>query len=183
MSKLERDVYLYTEIEPKTTEPLIKQLRAIAQEDLKTSQEIAASGGQYQPEPIKLHINSPGGSLPDTLAIVHVIKSMKTPIHTYVDSLAASGAFILACIGVKRFAYKYSELMYHEAAYHSGWMFLEEQKEYVKYVQRLQQFLDEIVIEHTKITKEQMESCKEKKQDWYMFVKEAKKLGVIDVIL
>ena len=38
----------------------------------------------YKREPIKLYINSCGGSVPDTWAIIDTIESIKTPVYTWV---------------------------------------------------------------------------------------------------
>lgn len=50
-------------------------------------------------EPIKMYINSPGGCVASTLALYDVINIIKSPVHTYVCGMAASGASVLACAG------------------------------------------------------------------------------------
>ena len=57
------------------------------------------------------------------------------------------------------------------------------QKEIVNYRDTLQKVLDSLILENTKITKDKLEEINSKKQDWWMDVTEAKKLGVIDEII
>lgn len=64
---------------------------------------------------INVRINSPGGSLFDSIAIHNALVSHSAEIHTYVDSLAASGASIISQAGDKRFMMPGSQLMIHDA--------------------------------------------------------------------
>lgn len=64
---------------------------------------------------INVRINSPGGSLFDSIAIHNALVSHSAEIHTYVDALAASGASIISQAGDKRFMMPGSQLMIHDA--------------------------------------------------------------------
>ena len=50
-------------------------------------------------------------------------------------------------------------------------------------VKKDQEKLDKLILENTSITKDKLEYINERKQDWFMDVKEAQKLGVIDEII
>lgn len=65
------------------------------------------------PTPIKLFINSPGGHVTTTLALLGVLKESKAEIHTYNMGRAMSGGFLLFLAGDKRFAYKDSTFLMH----------------------------------------------------------------------
>ena len=69
---------------------------------------------------ISVRINSPGGSLFDSIAIHNAIvhKREEADITTYVDSLAASGASIIAMAGEEVVMLPGSQLMIHDALGH-----------------------------------------------------------------
>jgi ATP-dependent Clp protease protease subunit len=62
---------------------------------------------------INLYIQSKGGSLLPTLAVVDQIKNSPIPVHTYIRGYTASAATLLSVVGSKRFIYKHSLLMIH----------------------------------------------------------------------
>ena len=63
--------------------------------------------------PVKVTINSEGGSVGDALAIYNVIKE-RGNVETYVDGYALSSASVIACAGAKCLMPKSSILMIHE---------------------------------------------------------------------
>lgn len=65
---------------------------------------------------IKVHINSPGGSVFEGLAIYNALKSTRATIETYADALAASIASVIFQAGEKRVMAPHSRLMIHEAS-------------------------------------------------------------------
>lgn len=64
---------------------------------------------------IDVHINSPGGDLFDSIAIYNALVKHPANITVYVDSLAASGASIIAQAGDKRVMMRGSQMMIHDA--------------------------------------------------------------------
>lgn len=62
---------------------------------------------------INLHINSPGGSVFEGIAIYNMLKQHKAHINTYVDGIAASIASIIAMAGDTIFMPSNSMLMIH----------------------------------------------------------------------
>jgi ATP-dependent protease ClpP protease subunit/Skp family chaperone for outer membrane proteins len=54
---------------------------------------------RLKPTQINLHVNSPGGSIVDGLAIFNYLRSHSANVTTYVDSLAASIAGVIAMAG------------------------------------------------------------------------------------
>jgi ATP-dependent Clp protease protease subunit len=65
---------------------------------------------------ISFYINSPGGSVYDTLAIYDTMQFIECPVATYCIGLAASGGAILLAGGAKgrRFALPHSKIMIHQ---------------------------------------------------------------------
>jgi ATP-dependent protease ClpP protease subunit len=72
----------------------------------------ALSNDKYPPY-INLYIQSPGGSLLPTLAVVDEIKNLGIPVYTYIRGYAASAATLLSVAGTQRFMYKHSLAMIH----------------------------------------------------------------------
>lgn len=80
-------------------------------------------------------------------------------------------------------AYENTTIMYNQLSWGSGFGKIRDIDEMNTQVKKDQEKLDKLVLENTKITKEQIETLNEKKKDWFMDVKEAFKLGVIDEII
>ncbi len=64
---------------------------------------------------ITVRINSPGGSLFDSIAIYNTLVKHNANVTVYVDALAASGASIIAMAGDKTIMMVGSQLMIHDA--------------------------------------------------------------------
>lgn len=62
---------------------------------------------------INLHINSPGGSVFEGIAIYNMLKQHKATVNTYVDGLAASIASVIAMAGDTIFMPRNAMLMIH----------------------------------------------------------------------
>ena len=71
-------------------------------------------------KPIKIYIDSMGGSLVDAFSIIDSIKMSKTPVYTIVTGTAYSAGFFIAIAGDKRFAYPLASFMYHEGSASNG---------------------------------------------------------------
>ena len=69
---------------------------------------------EHERQPIKIFIDSPGGSLDDMLAFVGLMKISKTPIWTIVAGTAYSAAACVLMAGHQRFALPNSEIMIHQ---------------------------------------------------------------------
>ena len=70
---------------------------------------------------IHVHINSPGGSVAEGLAIYNILKNNKAKITTYCDGFACSAASVIFMAGEQRIMNEASLLMIHNAwSYGSG---------------------------------------------------------------
>ena len=85
-------------------------------------------------------------------------------------------------MGKKRYSASYSTMMYHQISTFA-WDKLEGIKDQIKEAERLESLLENMLIDHSKITAEQIEPYKKEKREWYLNPQEAKKLGLIDEIL
>jgi len=132
---------------------------------------------------IKLYINSPGGSVPATLAIYDTMQYVKPDVSTICIGMAASGAALLLASGAKskRFALPNSEVLIHQVMAGGIEGQATEIEISAKHVLRLKERLSQILAKHTGKLLTQVE--KDTDRDFYMDTEEAKKYGIIDEII
>lgn len=92
------DVYIYDEI---------SWFGVSANDFVKDLDEIKA-------DTIRLHLNTPGGSVFDGIAIYNALKNHKATVETYIEGLAASSGSIVALAGDKVFMADNAFFMIHE---------------------------------------------------------------------
>lgn len=131
---------------------------------------------------ISIYINSPGGSVTATLAMVDTINHIKPDVSTFCVGIAASGGAILLSAGKKgkRFALKNSEVMIHQP-----WGGAEGQATDIeikaKQIIKTRERLNKMLAENTGQPLSRIE--KDVDRDYFMDADEAKKYGIIDKIL
>lgn len=130
--------------------------------------------------PIQLFIDSPGGSLVDTLTMCDSIVHSTTPVHTIAIGSAYSGGFFTFICGHRRFAYPHASFLFHEGATSSGGTSSQFENYTDFYKKQLLQ-LKEITLAHTNFTEEEYE--KMRRDDVWMDVPEAVKHGFVDIVI
>jgi ATP-dependent Clp protease, protease subunit len=92
------DVYIYDEISwfGVSADQFVKDLQAI------------------KADTIRLHLNTPGGSIFDGIAIYNALKQHKAKVETYIEGLAASSGSIVALAGDKVYMAENAFYMIHE---------------------------------------------------------------------
>lgn len=132
---------------------------------------------------IKLYINSPGGSVPATLAIYDTMQYVKPDVSTICVGMAASGAALLLSAGAKgkRLALPNSEVLIHQVMAGGIQGQAVEIEISARHVLRLKERLNEILSLHTGKPVAQVE--KDTDRDYYMTAEEAKKYGIVDQII
>ena len=116
-------------------------------------------------DPIKIYIDSCGGSLTDAFTIIDAIKMSKTPIYTINLGCAYSGGFFVFISGHKRIAYPNSSFLFHEGS--TGTSGTSSQFEnYTAFYKRQLNQLKKIVLKNTFITEEEYSEIK-KDDIWY----------------
>lgn len=179
VNKVDRTIHFVDYIEEETTERLIKAIIDVNLYDAKQEKSVIG----YKREPIKLFMTTGGGSAVHTLALFDHIKYSATPVWIYISGYCCSGGFYMLGAADRVIAYEHTQLMYHQLASEMDYEKLQTQKEIVGYREELQKVLNSLVLENTKITKDKLDEINSKKQDWWMDVTEAKKLGVVDEII
>ena len=164
----ERIVFLWGEIAPPTAGSLIMRLLELH--------------SKAQSRDIHLYINSPGGSVDDTLAIYDTMQFLECDVATYCVGQAASGAAIILASGTKgkRFALPHSKIMIHQP-----WGGVTGQASDIQIqaeeILKAKRMLNEILAQHTEKTVKQIED--ETERDRYLTPTEAKDYGIVDEIV
>lgn len=132
---------------------------------------------------IKLYVNSPGGSVPATLAIYDTMQYVKPDVSTICIGMAASGAALLLGSGAKgkRFALTNSEVLIHQVMAGGIEGQASEIEISARHILKLKERLNQILSKHTGKPLSQVE--KDTDRDYYMDAEEAKKYGIIDEII
>ena len=163
----ERIIFLGGPIEDHTANLVIAQLLFLASEDPKKD--------------IQLYINSPGGSVTATLAMLDTMSYIKPDVATVCVGIAASGAAILLAGGAKgkRFALPNAEVMIHQP-----WGGAQGQATDIEITARhivaTRDRLNKILAKATGQQLAKVEADVER--DYFMSAEEAKKYGVVDDI-
>jgi len=131
---------------------------------------------------ISLYINSPGGSVDDTMAIYDTIRFVGSPVATYCIGRAQSGAAVILSAGSKgkRYALPHAKVMLHQP-----WGGVSGQAADIKIqaeeILKAKTMINEILSKHTGQTVEKIAA--ETERDRYMTAEEAQKYGLIDEVL
>jgi ATP-dependent Clp protease protease subunit len=131
---------------------------------------------------ISLYVNSPGGSVDDTMAIYDTMRFVSSPIATYCIGRAQSGGAVILAAGTKgkRFALPHAKIMLHQPW---GGMFgqAEDIKIQAEEILKAKKMLNGLLAEHTGQSIEKIEA--ETERDRYMTAEEALSYGLIDEVL
>ena len=161
----DRIIFLSGPIEDYTANLVIAQLLFLASEDPKKD--------------IQLYINSPGGSVTATLAMLDTINYIKPDVVTVCVGIAASGAAVLLAGGTrgKRFALPNAEVMIHQP-----WGGAQGQATDIEITARhivaTRARLNNILSKATGQTLKKIELDVER--DYFMSAEDAKKYGIVD---
>ncbi len=164
----ERILFLWGEIQPTTAGGVIMRLL-----------ELQAKGRDSD---INLYINSPGGSVDDTLAIYDTMQFLSCDVATYCVGQAASGAAMILASGAKgkRYALPHSKVMIHQpwggvTGQASDIMIQAEE------ILKAKRMLNQLLSDHTGRDVKLIE--RETERDRYMTPQEAMEYGIVDEIV
>ncbi len=131
---------------------------------------------------ISLYINSPGGTVDDTMAIYDTMQFVGSPVATYCIGRAQSGGAVVLAAGAKgkRFALPHAKIMLHQP-----WGGVTGQASDIQIqaeeILRAKQTINRILAKHTGQPLERI--TEETERDRYMTAEEAKQYGLIDEVL
>jgi ATP-dependent Clp protease protease subunit len=149
---------------------------------------------QNSEKPIKLYVNSPGGSVTAGLAIYDTMQFVKTPVHTMVMGQAASMGSFLAQAGEpgKRFVLPESRTMIHRVSsgtrgtsgsVHVQELEFEDARRHFEESKRLNQRLTELYVKHNTAGKSYEELFETMKFDTFLSAQEAVENGFADSVI
>src|SRR3989338_1667067 len=130
---------------------------------------------------IYLYINSPGGSVSSTLAIIDTMNHIKPNVATVCVGMAASGGAWVLSSGAKgkRYALPNADIMIHQPLGGAEGQVTDIQITAQKML-RMRESLNKIMSKNTGQPMEKVE--KDVDRDYYMSAEEAKKYGIIDEV-
>jgi ATP-dependent Clp protease protease subunit len=164
----DRIIFLGGPIDDAVANTIIAQLLFLESEDPKKE--------------ISMYVNSPGGSVTSTLAIIDTMNHVKPNVSTLCVGIAASGGAWVLSAGEpgKRFALPNAEVMIHQPL--GG---TEGQASDIaitaEHILKTKKNLVKIMAKNTGQTEAQIE--KDLDRDFYMSADEAKKYGIIDKVI
>lgn len=164
----ERIIFMGGVIDDHTANLIIAQLLFLESEDPKKD--------------INLYVNSPGGSVSSTLAMIDTMNHVKPDVRTICVGMAASGGALLLSAGAKgkRSALPNAEVMIHQPL--GG---VEGQATDIAitatHILKTRENLNKMLARHTGQPLAKIE--KDVERDFYMSAEEAKKYGIIDEIM
>ncbi|MHC4447585.1 MAG: ClpP family protease [Planctomycetota bacterium] len=136
---------------------------------------------QRRGQDINFYINSPGGSLDDTLAIYDTMQFLSSDVATYCIGRAYSGGAVLLCAGTpgKRHILPHAKVMIHQpfggVTGHTTDIQIQAEQ-----IIKAKETLNTIIAEHTGQTVEQV--AKDGERDRYFSAEEAKAYGLVDEV-
>lgn len=169
-SRLLKDniIFLGGPIDDHTANLIIAQLLFLQAEDPKKD--------------INMYINSPGGSVTATLAIVDTMQHIKNDVSTVCVGIAASGAALVLSAGTKgkRMALPTSEVMIHQPLGGAEGQASDIEIS-AKHILKMRATLNKMLAKNTGQTLAKVE--KDVDRDFFMDADEAKKYGIIDQVV
>lgn len=173
---VENTIFFYTDV---TEQSALDLNQALYEVDAKLKNSSNFLGSDFIPH-IKLHINSYGGSLFASLAILDTIRNLKSEVHTYVDGAAASAATIISIAGAKRYIGKNSMMLIHQLSTGAYGKFseLEDDMENNK---RLMKMIKDIYKQYTKVPMKNIDEIL--KHDLWFDSAKCLEFGLVDKVI
>ena len=145
-------------------------------------------------KPIKLYVNSPGGSVTAGLAIYDTMQFVKAPVHTMVMGQAASMGSFLAQAGAagNRYVLPESRTMIHRVSsgtrgtsgsVHVQELEFEDARRHFEESKRLNTRLTELYVRHNTVGKTYEELFETMKFDTFLSAQEAVDNGLADKVI
>lgn len=134
-------------------------------------------------EPIHLHIQSNGGSVPDALALIDIMKNSKTPIYTYADGYVYSAAVYIFITGYKKFTNKHTWFMIHNIKTKLGNYTTQNISDNLEWLNVLEKQMADILLDNTKINPKQLQKITTNNLEYFFTSEKAILDGVADEIL
>ena len=197
---LQRELYLYQEMDNEGVIEIIEQINLInefdeecenvytdsvndfIQNNVNLSEGVELKITPYSKKPIILHINCFGGVFEDGIALYNTIKGSGTPINGVVDGACYSMAvpILLACH--VRYGYKLSKIMIHDVHTSIVGKGRDIERQLDAVISSRSDYMT-IITENTLIKSDKIEEIVDKGIDWYLDAEESYNYGIFDILL
>ena len=172
---IDNNIYFYSEVTTKSCFNLIKQLKML---DMKLqTQKLRNNLDNVH---IDLHIHTYGGDLYGAFAVIDVIRTLKTPVHSYIEGIAASAGTIISVVCDRRYMYKHSYMLIHQLSSFMGGKFQEIEDEFNN-CQEFMTVIKNLYKEHTNVNKRKLDEIL--KHDLWWDAKTCLENKLVDEIL
>lgn len=173
-----RILFLNDIINDKSINNVIKSILEINQEDDEKEQTVK----DFTRKPIKLYINTLGGHVYSGLALIDIMKSSKTEIHTIgIGKIMSMGLPILLS-GHKRFGGENSTYLIH-SIYSGTSGSIKQMKSDIEEAKRIEGICKKIILDNTSIPEKDVINVIDTLKDWYIPAEEALEYGIIHEII
>ena len=154
VSSIGNHIYFKTDINDKSVEKLIELIDTKNNNFKKLVRNKMIKSAK--PNPIYLHINSPGGQIFPSFRAVDAIKRSTIPVYTVVDGYAASGATLMSVVGKKRFMTPNSYMLIHQLSSGAIGKWIEIQDDY-KNCNTLMEDIYTLYLDHCSMDRKELE--------------------------
>ena len=175
LENINNDIYFYGAVNMKSCLQLKDYLL-----DLNLKAKIFRAQYTIDPPPINLHIQSSGGSLLHAFYIIDLIRTLDTPVYTYIDGFAASAATLISVVGKKRFITKNSLMLIHQLSSSESGKYNELKDEMTNF-DTMMNNIRNIYLDNSKLENTQLEELLS--HDLWLNSNTALKYGLVDEIL
>ena len=130
--------------------------------------------------PIKIFINSDGGSVDTVLHIIDMINLSKTPVYTIGMGRVYSAGGLLLMAGHKRYIFEHTTCLIHDGS--SGVIgSVGKMLDNLKFTEEMEKRMKKYILSNTRITEEMYKE--NYRCDWFMFSDKMIDLGIADEIV
>lgn len=129
-----------------------------------------------------IKINSPGGYVSSTQAILSELSSLDKDIIVDITGICWSAAAFIALLGDVRRMSQFGSCMLHYPRWGSDEQSLNEHKNEIQLAQKEFDAMSKILLKKTNVSYAAYKKKMDSNVDWYLSAQECKKLGIIDEV-
>ena len=171
----ENKIYYYASVNRESAVELNKKVSELESKSLTMSKTL-----DIDAPPIKVLINSGGGSITAGISSMDTILRCKVPVETYVDGFCASAATFISVVGGRRFMSRNSYMLIHQLS-SSLWGKYSEIEDEKKNLDLMMETIKNVYKEYTKVPMRKVDGIL--KHDLLWDAKTCLKYGLIDEII
>ena len=175
ISVQENKIYYYSSVNRDSAVELNKKIAELESKSLSLSHSL-----DIETPPVKIMINSGGGSIVAGISSMDTIIRSKVPIHTYVDGFAASAATFLSVVGTHRLMSRNSYMLIHQlsSSFWGTYANFEDEKQNLDLMMKT---IKEVYKKYTKVPMKELNSIL--KHDLLWDAQKCLDMGMIDQII